>query len=69
MMHGNPEEPTGAKAGAPILFCPFCRESFEGEAVCPEHDLELVPIDRLPRSRGTVEEASFFNDIVLATSQ
>jgi hypothetical protein len=31
-----------------ILFCPFCRESFEGETRCPEHELALVPFDRLP---------------------
>jgi hypothetical protein len=31
-----------------ILFCPFCRESFEGQRRCPEHELELVPLARLP---------------------
>jgi hypothetical protein len=31
-----------------ILFCPFCRESFEGQTRCPEHELELVPLARLP---------------------
>lgn len=25
-----------------VLFCPFCRESFEGKKTCPEHDLALV---------------------------
>ncbi len=30
-----------------VLFCPFCRESFEGETHCPEHELALVPFDRL----------------------
>jgi len=34
---------------APVLFCPFCRESFEGESVCPEHELVLVPWSDLPR--------------------
>jgi hypothetical protein len=33
-----------------VLFCPFCRESFEGEQVCPEHEIQLVPFDRLPQS-------------------
>lgn len=33
------------------LFCPFCRECFEGERECPEHELALVPFDRLPRDR------------------
>ena len=32
-----------------VLFCPFCRESFEGEALCPEHELRLVPFAALPR--------------------
>lgn len=31
-----------------MLFCPFCREGFEHERECPEHDLLLLPIDRLP---------------------
>ena len=30
-----------------VLFCPFCRESFEGLERCPEHDLPLVGFDRL----------------------
>lgn len=30
-----------------VLFCPFCRESFEGETKCPEHELALVPFDEL----------------------
>ena len=34
-----------------ILFCPFCRECFEGEARCPDHDLALVPFARLPEAR------------------
>lgn len=32
-----------------VLFCPFCRECFEGVRVCPEHELTLVPFQRLPR--------------------
>ncbi len=35
---------------ARILFCPFCRECFEGEARCPEHDLALVSFDALPKT-------------------
>ena len=31
-----------------VLFCPFCRESFEGETLCPEHELSLVPFQKLP---------------------
>lgn len=33
-----------------ILFCPFCRECFEGEARCPEHDLALVAFADLPKT-------------------
>jgi len=32
-----------------ILFCPFCRECYEGERVCPVHELELVEFQDLPR--------------------
>lgn len=50
----KPEEPK-------ILFCPFCRDGFEGVAECPEHELTLLPIDRLPRpaERSLVEVAYF----------
>jgi hypothetical protein len=30
-----------------VLFCPFCRESFEGRTTCPEHDLVLVGFEKL----------------------
>lgn len=41
----------GAMAEAPrILFCPFCRECYEGETRCPEHELALVPFEKLPRN-------------------
>jgi hypothetical protein len=30
-----------------VLFCPFCRESFEGLERCPEHELSLVPFSKL----------------------
>jgi hypothetical protein len=30
-----------------VLFCPFCRESFEAQTHCPEHELALVPLTRL----------------------
>ena len=35
---------------SPVLFCPFCRETFEGETKCPEHELALVPFEQLPGS-------------------
>ncbi|MDH5671403.1 MAG: hypothetical protein OEZ06_04590 [Myxococcales bacterium] len=34
-----------------VLFCPFCRESFEDQSHCPEHELELVPLLALPKRR------------------
>ncbi len=30
-----------------VLFCPFCRESFEGKTTCPEHELPLVGFEKL----------------------
>ncbi|NOY93057.1 MAG: hypothetical protein GXP55_17875 [Deltaproteobacteria bacterium] len=35
---------------APVLFCPFCRECYEGETLCPEHELVLVPFSSLPEA-------------------
>ena len=32
---------------SPILFCPFCREAFEGETRCPSCDVELVALREL----------------------
>ncbi len=32
-----------------LLFCPFCRECYEGEEECPEHGLALVEFAQLPR--------------------
>lgn len=34
-----------------VLFCPFCRESFEGCARCPAHELPLVPFAALSPTR------------------
>jgi hypothetical protein len=34
---------------APLLFCPFCRECYEGETHCPDHELELVAWGALPK--------------------
>jgi hypothetical protein len=39
-----------------ILFCPFCRECFEGERTCPEHDIALVPLERLPPAELEADE-------------
>ncbi|MFK7985722.1 MAG: hypothetical protein AB8I08_06790 [Sandaracinaceae bacterium] len=33
----------------PLLFCPFCRECYEGEKVCPVHELPLVDFIELPK--------------------
>jgi len=46
-----------------ILFCPFCRDGFEGRTECPEHELMLVPIDKLPRkAEAALESVTFFGD-------
>jgi hypothetical protein len=42
---------------ASVLFCPFCRESFEGETACPEHELTLVPWSALPRPSRRDDES------------
>ncbi len=34
------------------LFCPFCAECFEGESRCPEHDIPLVTLEELERTRA-----------------
>jgi hypothetical protein len=34
-----------------LLFCPFCRECYEGRSHCPEHELELVEFQALPRQQ------------------
>src|SRR5688572_26279829 len=56
-----------------ILFCPFCRDSFEGERTCPEHDIALVPLERLPPAlfepgygRGLVAIGAVLNALSLA---
>lgn len=56
-LSATPDElPLGSGRGenmsddARILFCPFCRECFEGETRCPEHELALVPFEKLPRT-------------------
>ncbi|MDB4976177.1 MAG: Phosphate transport system permease protein PstA [Myxococcaceae bacterium] len=38
-----------------VLFCPFCHESFEHQRHCPEHELELVPFDRLASHSALME--------------
>gem|GEM_PF-955490 len=40
---------------APLLFCPFCRECYEGITLCPDHDLTLVSWAALPRSEEPEE--------------
>ena len=41
---------------ASVLFCPFCGESFEETARCPDHDLPLVPWSALPSSRPVAQQ-------------
>lgn len=45
MAEGDNGEPSGAR----LLFCPFCRECYEDRTHCPEHELELVDFQDLPR--------------------
>lgn len=48
---------------AQLSFCPFCHEGFEGRLECPEHELTLIPIDRLPRiSDRPLDRVDFFVD-------
>lgn len=42
--------------GQHVLFCPFCRDSFEGTRRCPDHELELVPWHALPRDVSRLED-------------
>lgn len=62
MMHGDTEEPTPPDGRLDILFCPFCGESFEGRLECPDHELELVSIDRLPKGDRSSNAVSHFAD-------
>lgn len=61
-MHGETEEPATPDRRVDILFCPFCGEAFEGRVECPEHELALVPIDRLPKNHRSPSEVSHFLD-------
>jgi hypothetical protein len=46
-----------------ILFCPFCHDGFEGRVECPEHELTLVAVDRLPRTADrALDRVAFFGD-------
>jgi len=48
-----------------VLFCPFCRESFEGARVCPDHDLALVPFHKLPPDPSAAEAQGIGDDTPL----
>lgn len=55
--HESATEPARpASAPGPVLFCPFCRDSFEGLERCPDHDLVLVPFEKLPTSRAVRDD-------------
>ncbi|MGE0787178.1 MAG: hypothetical protein AB7S26_16015 [Sandaracinaceae bacterium] len=45
------EGDTSGEGSGKILFCPFCRECFDGETQCPEHELALVDFTELPPSK------------------
>lgn len=40
-----------------VLFCPFCRESFEGIERCPSHDLALIDFRQLARVELVSDQA------------
>jgi hypothetical protein len=48
-----------------VLFCPFCRECFEGVQVCPDHDLALVPFHKLPPDPASAERQELTDDTPL----
>lgn len=52
MGEDDQEERQGGQAGQ-VLFCPFCKEAFEGERDCPDHDIALVSFEQLPQGRGS----------------
>lgn len=41
--------PASESEELPLLFCPFCRECYEGESLCPVHELPLVDFVELPK--------------------
>jgi len=45
-----------------VLFCPFCRESFEGLRTCPEHDLGLVPFSKLAPDPSEIRRLSHVDE-------
>jgi hypothetical protein len=45
----HPSAMAAESEDARLLFCPFCRECYEGETSCPEHELVLVEFQDLPR--------------------
>lgn len=39
-----------------VRFCPFCREPFEALALCPTHELHLVPFRELPADAAAQDD-------------
>ncbi len=48
---------------ARILFCPFCRECYEGELKCPVHELPLVEFVDLPKMAHERKLPGFEEDL------
>lgn len=44
-----------------VLFCPFCRESFDDAEVCPEHGLQLVAFLALAPYAPPEDEDSYLS--------
>jgi len=48
---------------ARLLFCPFCRECYEGEAQCPVHELPLVDFAELPKQAHERKVLAYDEDV------
>ncbi len=49
-----------------VLFCPFCRECFEGRTTCPDHDLKLVSFEEIAKKKDGIpreDEPVAFYDV------
>ncbi len=56
-------DPSAQPDGGRLLFCPFCRECFEGEETCPSHELALVDFQDLPKQAHEHEMPGWDEDV------
>lgn len=52
-----------------VLFCPFCRESFERTTRCPDHEMQLVAWHQLPREVVAVPDDERLPPFALAAGR